>query len=117
MALLTRAQRFNAAVHVTGLLILAKHDKFVQTIEGTVSAVSTVYERIVQDNSHKNIDVFVDESIQNRVYPDWAMLGDRDNAAPTLVTFLRYALLRQPSPFTAGQIKALSKTLEYIPPN
>ena len=110
MLLLARAQRFNATVQVTGLLLLTNNVTFLQTIEGRADAVSEVYERIVKDVSHNNIVVFADESITRRVYGDWAMMGVSEHAAPAVIEFLSYALLHEPTLFTTGQLTALTMT-------
>ena len=116
MTLLASAQRFNATRQVTGLLILSKRSVFVQTLEGSVDDVGLVFDRIEKDASHRDVKIFVDESVKVRVYPDWSMLSEHDNAAQPLIEFLSYALLRAPSPFTRGQRTALSVTLEHLSP-
>jgi hypothetical protein len=114
MVLLASAQRFNATVKVTGLLVLASRQKFIQTLEGTEDGVSAVYDRIARDASHSHVVVFVDESIAVRVYPDWAMMGNSEQAAPALIKFLYYALQNKSSLFTPGQIAALNMTLQHM---
>ena len=115
LQLLSRAQRFNESVGVTGLLVLSKHVNFIQTLEGTPDAVLKVYNRIFKDPLHKNIEVFVYDPISVRVYPDSAMLSDVESAAPALSRFLRYALERKDIQFTAGQLASLAKTAQYLP--
>jgi len=115
LQLLSRAQRFNRSVGVTGLLALSKQVNFVQTLEGTPDAVLKVYDRIFKDALHKNIEVFVYDPINVRVYPDSAMLSDVESAAPALNRSLQHALERKDILFTAGQLAALAKTVQYIP--
>ncbi len=108
MALLFSAQRFNASVDVTGLLVLSDSVEFVQTIEGSAEAIGAVYARIAQDPLHADIAIFADEEIDNRVYPDWAMTGNCERAASTLIEFVNYALVDTPKSFTRGQNRAMT---------
>ena len=107
------AQRFNYSVSVTGLLIF-DHEGFLQTIEGSPTAVDEVFARIRKDTLHKDITVFVDESIEKRLYPDWAMLNSMEHASGPLRSMVQYAMDSSAAQLTAGQIEAARLTLDRI---
>jgi hypothetical protein len=105
---------YNASVHVTGLLVLTDGMHYLQTIEGPPDAVDLVYARIVSDTSHAEFAVLCDEKIDQRAYPDWAMMGNDEPCAHALREFLSYALRTRPRPFTDGQNRALEMTLSRL---
>jgi hypothetical protein len=113
LRLVASAQRFNASVSVSGLLIYGDQG-FLQTIEGPNDAITQVFNRIVTDPAHKDIRVFVDERITRRLYPDWAMLIVTDAMALTLKSMMQYALDLRPCPLSTGQIEAATQSLQRL---
>ena len=111
--LFIRAQLYNDGVDVTGLLLFGD-GLFVQTFEGPDESVERVYERIVEDSRHQIARVFMDESIQQRVYPAWAMMGDLNDPNPTLTTFLLTRIELGVAPFTHQQMDSLIRTVDFI---
>ncbi len=107
------AQRYNAAIKVTGLLIV-DHTGFLQTIEGESPAIDDVFARIQSDPTHHDIRIFVDEPITHRVYPDWSMFNTMDSSLDTIRVVLQYASENHLSRMTTGQIAAVRESLERI---
>ena len=64
--------RNNTAHAVTGVL-LHEGGYFVQLLEGDKNSLDTVMSRISADDRHTDITMFVDEPIDARQFPDWAM--------------------------------------------
>lgn len=71
-ALLTQSRRNNAATDITGMLVY--HDgKFLQLIEGEEAAVSALYQTIVQDPRHQQVNKVWDAALKARSFADWSM--------------------------------------------
>ena len=78
--ILRASRRNNAAVDVTGLLIVGGR-RFLQALEGPQDAVMTTYHRIAQDPRHYAIVQLACETITERQFGDWAM-GAQAGKAP-----------------------------------
>ena len=70
--LLEDARRNNAAIGVTGILLLVDRS-FFQVLEGEPDVVSTLYERIERDTRHKHVVKLIREPIEERDFRDWSM--------------------------------------------
>ncbi|WP_010219296.1 BLUF domain-containing protein [Sphingomonas sp. PAMC 26621] len=70
--ILRTSRRNNAAVNVTGLLIVGGR-RFLQTLEGPSSAVMQTYERIKGDARHFAAVILDNRPITERSFPGWAM--------------------------------------------
>jgi hypothetical protein len=70
--LLDDARRNNAAIGVTGILLLVDRS-FFQVLEGEPGAVSTLYEKIERDPRHTHVVKLIREPIEKRDFPDWSM--------------------------------------------
>ncbi|MBR9814855.1 BLUF domain-containing protein [bacterium] len=70
--ILRSARRNNAAANVTGLLLLI-NGRFVQVLEGEGTAVEALYQKIVADTRHGDVQVLRDATIYSRRFADWAM--------------------------------------------
>ena len=64
----------NSSLDVTGLL-LSNGLEFMQCIEGPDEAVIQVYKKIVQDPRHDDIRLLVSVQTQERLFPNWGMVG------------------------------------------
>lgn len=64
----------NSRFKVTGLL-LSNGLEFMQCIEGPDKAVIQVYNTIAQDSRHHDIRLLVSEQTQERLFPNWGMVG------------------------------------------
>ncbi len=102
-AILAVARRNNAAMRVTGAMMLTnKH--FAQVLEGPPDAVEEIFERIQMDDRHTAVAVLEVADVAARAFDAWSMGFIEDSAgieatiadteaAPRLITRLRDALL------------------------
>ncbi|RKE02634.1 BLUF domain-containing protein [Marinifilum flexuosum] len=70
--LLSEIRPKNLANGVTGLL-LYNDEIFIQVIEGEKDKISTLYNRLQNDNRHTNIVKILEEDIDQRSFPEWSM--------------------------------------------
>lgn len=77
--LLLDSRRANVRDDITGALI-ARHDLYLQLLEGPVQKVETVYGRILNDDRHVEVTKLVDRPIAARLFPGWAMRDDPANS-------------------------------------
>ena len=70
--ILRASRRNNAAVGVSGLLIVGGK-RFLQALEGPTDAVLTTYRRIHADPRHFAVVELAQERITERQFPAWAM--------------------------------------------
>ena len=70
--LLEDARRNNAAIGVTGILLLVDRS-FFQVLEGEPTVVSSLYEKIERDTRHKHVVKLIREPIEERDFRDWSM--------------------------------------------
>lgn len=70
--LLSEIRPKNLANGVTGLL-LYNDEIFIQVIEGETDTIRTLYDRLQNDNRHTNIVKILEESIDQRSFPEWSM--------------------------------------------
>ena len=66
------SRRNNAAVGVTGLLVVGGR-RFLQVLEGPDDAVATVFERISRDPRHFAVVRLSRKPIETRAFGEWAM--------------------------------------------
>lgn len=71
-AILQTARRRNAAVGITGLLVVGGR-RFLQALEGPATAVFETFERIRQDPTHFAIVELTRGLISERAFGDWSM--------------------------------------------
>jgi len=66
------SDRNNRRDHLTGVLM--RHDgRFVQAIEGARVDVDRLMGRLAEDRRHANLRVLLDQAVETRLFPDWAM--------------------------------------------
>ena len=73
--ILTEARRYNGEHDITGALI-CRPDLYLQLLEGPRETVETLYRRIMDDNRHLEVEQLVSRTVDQRLFPDWAMLHD-----------------------------------------
>lgn len=73
--LLLDSRRANARDDITGALI-ARHDLYLQLLEGPEPKVADVYRRILLDDRHVDVTKLVERRIDTRLFPGWAMRDD-----------------------------------------
>lgn len=71
-ALRLKSRHANRAFGVTGML-LAHDGQFLQALEGPEPIVRSLLEAIARDPRHEQVTVLVEEFVQHRRFPDWAM--------------------------------------------
>lgn len=71
-SILRVSRRNNAAVAVTGLLVVGGK-RFLQALEGPEDAVEQVFARIAQDPRHRAVVMLSRKTIERRMFGDWAM--------------------------------------------
>lgn len=71
--LLTRARERNKEYNVTGILLFASN-RFMQFIEGPTKNIDTIYDIIVRDKQHDDIELKFRRDIPNRYFDGWSML-------------------------------------------
>jgi hypothetical protein len=74
-AILMDARRANARDDITGALI-ARHDLYLQLLEGPRDKVEAAYQRIRRDDRHVEVTRLVERPIETRLFPGWAMRDD-----------------------------------------
>lgn len=67
-----QAQKNNARLHITGVLVLTKH-YFMQLLEGDATAVQSQFAKIAKDPRHTDVRIVSEKSILTRQFPDWHM--------------------------------------------
>ena len=73
--ILTISRRRNSQVDITGTLI-CRSDMYLQLIEGPEAAVQITYERIKLDDRHLELNLLVSRTVNERLFPKWAMRDD-----------------------------------------
>lgn len=83
-AILIASRRNNAAVDVTGLLVVGGR-RFLQVLEGPEDAVTATFERISRDPRHFAIVKLGEKQVEERSFGTWAMGFEKgaDTAATT----------------------------------
>ena len=71
-ALLEHARRKNAALGITGMLLLIE-DSFFQVLEGEAESVDSVYRVIEQDPRHDRVTQIIREPLARRSFAEWSM--------------------------------------------
>lgn len=78
-SLLTMARLRNSALSITGHLLY--HDgRFVQCLEGSPKHVEQVWQRVLRDDRHHEIQLLVRGPAQERRFSQWAMACSSDEA-------------------------------------
>jgi hypothetical protein len=82
--LLLESRAFNAANHVTGVLVY-KDLAFLQVIEGEEEVISSLYDRIRRDPRHTNVRTLFRRPLPSRHFANWTLafswIGDTSNGA------------------------------------
>jgi hypothetical protein len=71
-ALLAQARAFNAAHHITGVL-LYHEGQFVQVMEGEQATVRPLYDKICGDPRHRAVVKLADRELAGRSFGEWSM--------------------------------------------
>lgn len=71
-AILKTSRDNNPAKDVTGML-LYRDGFFIQALEGESDVVEPLYDKIKQDDRHKNVTLVYRTEIAKRTFPNWTM--------------------------------------------
>jgi Sensors of blue-light using FAD len=73
--ILLDARRCNARDGITGLLV-CRADLYLQLLEGPEAAVDATYRRIGADDRHMDLRLLTRRTVNDRLFPAWAMRDD-----------------------------------------
>ena len=99
-AILKRSTHNNPGVGVTGVLCFSG-EIFLQVLEGGRSAVNKLYNRIVTDARHTQVELLRYEEIEERRFASWSM-GEVDMARLNPALLLRYSEKAVLDPFAVS---------------
>ena len=74
-AILVASRANNRKNDITGALI-CRSDIFLQLLEGPEQKVKNTYEAIQNDDRHINVYHLIDQTVEKRLFPAWAMKDD-----------------------------------------
>lgn len=90
-AILRRSRSENPALGITGVLcVCSASGIFLQVLEGGRSAVNKLYNRIVTDPRHQQVELLSYEEIAERRFAGWAM-GQVDMSRLNVGLLLKYS--------------------------
>jgi len=110
--LLFEIRRKNKKQDITGLL-LYNDESFIQVVEGELSKLRELFERISKDQRHNNIVKLVEEPIEKRAFPDWYM-GFRNiskEQADKIPGFSKFMISDNPQELLKGSTREIMKLL------
>lgn len=96
--ILDSSQRNNPARGLTGILC-CNADTFLQALEGPRNAINTLYNRLTEDNRHKDLTILDYEEISVRRYANWSM-GWAGAKQANRELFLKYSCSDRLAPFS-----------------
>ncbi|MBJ7545548.1 BLUF domain-containing protein [Pseudomonas sp. OA3] len=105
--ILESSQRNNPTRGLTGILC-CNADTFVQALEGPRTAINALYNRLAEDNRHKDLTILDYEEIHVRRYASWSM-GWAGAKQANRELFLKYSCSDRLDPFgmSAEQVNGL----------
>ncbi|MBO2009880.1 BLUF domain-containing protein [Hymenobacter negativus] len=71
-AMLVKARAFNAANQISGML-LYRDGQFVQVLEGEEATIRILYDKILCDPRHTNMQMLEDAPLNHRKFASWTM--------------------------------------------
>src|SRR5512147_2148681 len=102
-AIMRQSKQHNAAIGVTGVLCLSE-GLFMQVLEGGRAAVNRLYNRIVADPRHGDVELLVYEEIGERRFAGWAM-GEVNLQSLNPALLLKYSETAALDPYAvAGRV-------------
>jgi len=75
--ILMQSRRNNPKLNVTGALIFTGWH-FVQALEGPEDNVRRLYEKVLQDKRHENVEILTEETIEHSEFGRWSMAFERN---------------------------------------
>lgn len=111
-AILAQCHGNNPQLGITGLLCYS-NDIFMQVLEGGRSEVCSLYNRIVADARHQNVQILHFEEIEHRIFANWTM-GQVNTTKVNPSLLLRYSEKAQLDPFSISGKASLALLQELI---
>ncbi len=99
-SILEQSRSHNVPHGITGMLCFS-HELFIQVLEGSRKNVSELYNRIVRDPRHGEIQLLIFEEISERRFADWTM-GQVNLAKVNPSLLLRYSETPAIDPFACS---------------
>lgn len=98
--ILEQSRRYNPAAGVTGILCYSGNI-FVQVLEGNRRIVSQLYNRIITDPRHTDVEILLFEDIAERRFSNWTM-GHVNLSKLNPSVLLKYSEKPTFDPFSMG---------------
>lgn len=76
--ILDACKRNNGDIDTTGVLLYSD-THFIQYLEGEYKTILGLYDKIKQDDRHKNVVLITTGQIENRLFPSWQMGAKKIN--------------------------------------
>ena len=111
-AILQRSKAHNPTVGVTGVLCFSG-GIFLQVLEGSRSAVNRLYNRIVADARHSEVELLLYEEIKERQFAGWSM-GQVNMARLNPSLLLRYSATATLDPYAVSGEVSMSLFKELV---
>jgi hypothetical protein len=110
-SILAQSRRHNPELGITGVLCQSG-DVFLQVLEGGRGAVNTMYNQIVRDNRHQDVNVLLFGETGERRFAPWTM-GQVNLAKVNPSTLLKYCELPVLDPYAMSG-RAIMALLEEL---
>lgn len=111
-SILEESRSHNVPHGITGMLCFS-NDLFIQVLEGSRKNVSDVYNRIVKDKRHSDIQLLIFEEIAERRFGNWTM-GQVNLARVNPSLLLKYSETPVINPFACSGRATLALLDELI---
>jgi Sensors of blue-light using FAD len=72
LKLLIDSRNYNKDNDITGILIF-ENDKFLQVIEGSGDTTENLFQRIVKDGRHHDVNLIASKEVARHEFPKWTM--------------------------------------------
>ncbi|TFW14607.1 BLUF domain-containing protein [Brevundimonas intermedia] len=97
------SEQNNRRDHLTGVLM--RHDgRFLQVLEGARADLNRVMARLSRDRRHENLRIVSDQSVPERLFPNWAMA--RLETTPEAEAFMASDLMQHDAAAHADRVLA-----------
>jgi hypothetical protein len=111
-AILQRSKAHNPTIGVTGVLCFSG-GIFLQVLEGSRSAVNRLYNRIVADARHTDVELMLYEEIKERQFAGWSM-GQVNMSRLNPSLLLRYSPTATLDPYSVSGEVSMSLFKELV---
>jgi hypothetical protein len=111
-AILRQSKANNPAAGITGVLCCSD-DMYLQVLEGGRAAVNRLYNRIVADPRHKDVELLSYQQIGERHFAGWSM-GQVNVARLNPALLLKYSATAQLDPYAMSGSVALALLEELV---